>query len=716
MPTSLRTMRPPLTRDFSDRLQSRLLAGLALLGLAAPLSGAALAGDFADGTVRLEEFHVTDRTAAPYKNATAISATKTDTPLIDLPQSVQVIPRQLIEDLGALEITDLYRSIGGVTQFSYGGVVFRGFRQEETRYNGVAGSPYGDFGISRLGNVEQVEVLKGPASVLYGSNQPGGLINIVTRQPRSERATRLTARYGTGDSHGLQLDATGPLDDARRHLYLVNVAYDDQDRFRNHARSESSVYTAGYTFVLSPATRLTAQAEHIDQDNSAHRLRGVPFENGRFLTATTFTTTEPTDFQTLVADVFQARLDHVFSPDLRLNATYRWFDNQGLQQYHEPRGLLADRRTMRREFRDQDRRVEQHSAAANLIGQLRHGDLSHQLLAGAEYYFTNTWFRGLTVPMAQVPTIDIYAPVYGQTSAASYNLAGRTYNTTDADLLRTGLYVQDQIAWRDRWHLLLAVRGEYFVDENKLSPQRRTDRALTKRAGLLRKLTPETALYVSYAEGFVPQGLANEYRGGPFAPEESTSWEAGLKRDFLGGRVGVTAAVYEITKTNVLQDDPNPAAPADYLIALGEVRSRGFELDVAGQLTADWSLQANYAYNDVAVTKDVVAANVGAGFPNSPRHQAGLWTRYNLPRTKFGVGLGAEYVGPRLNFIETDAFPASGYTVWDAALYCTLGDVALTLRCDNLLDRVYSQSTFGGRNGHFPGEPRTVTLTAVWKL
>jgi iron complex outermembrane recepter protein len=214
----------------------------------------------------------------------------------------------------------------------------------------------------------------------------------------------------------------------------------------------------------------------------------------------------------------------------------------------------------------------------------------------------------------------------------------------------------------------------------------------------------------------VPQGLANEYRGGPFDPEESQSFELGLKRDFLGGRVGLTASVYEITKTNVLQDDPDPAAPSDWLIALGEVRSRGFEFDLTGQLTADWSLQANYAYNDVIVTRDVVAANVGTGFPNSPGHQAGLWTRYNLPRWNLGVGFGADYVSPRTNFIEVDAFPAKGYTVYDAALFWSVRDVAFTLRCDNLFDRVYSQSTFGGRNGHFPGEPRTLTLTAAWKF
>jgi iron complex outermembrane receptor protein len=677
---------------------------------------ASLAGEVSAETLRLDDLHITDRVDAPYKNATAISATKTDTALIDLPQSVQVIPLQLIEDLGALEITDLYRNVAGVTQYSYGGVVARGFRQEETRYNGVAGSPYGDFGISRLGNVEQVEVLKGPASVLYGSNQPGGLINIVTRQPRAEPAGKLTARYGSGDSYGLQLDVTGPIDAAHRHLYLFNVATDDQDRFRNNARTESTVYTGGYSWVLSPATRVTVQAERIDQDNSAHRLRGVPFENGRFLTDTTFTTTEPTDFQSLVADVVQARLDHVFTSDLRLNATYRWFDNQGLQQYHEPRGLLADRRTMRREFRDQDRRVEQHSVAVNLLGAFQRGDFAHQVLVGGELYHTNTWFRGLTVPMAQVPTIDIYEPVYGLTSADSYGLGSRPYNTTDADLLRTGVYVQDQFSWRDHWHLLLAARYEYFVDENRLSPQRRSDGAPTTRAGLLRKLGPATSLYYSYAEGFVPQGLANEYRGGPFDPEESTSHEFGFKRDFFDGRAGLTAAIYELTKSNVLQNDPDPAAPADWLTTLGEVRSRGFEIDVTGQLTAAWSLQANYAYNDVVVTRDVVAANIGQGFPNSPRHQAGLWTRCNLPGRLPGFGLGAEYVSTRANSIEVDAFPARGYVVWDAALYWSVGGISLTLRCDNLFDHVYSQSTFGGRNGHFPGEPRNMTLTAAWKF
>ncbi len=679
----------------------------------------ALAAAAEEKVLTLGEFTVTDRRDAPYKTGTAISATKSSTPLLETPQSVLVLPRDLIDDLGALDITDLYSQIAGVTQFSYGGVTFRGFRQEETRYNGVAGSPYADFGLARLANVEQVEVLKGPASVLYGSNQPGGIINIVTRKPSARRAGELRASYATGDSYSAQFHATGPLDAGQRHLYLVTATTADQDRYRFNARTTNTNLGAAYTWVASAATRVTVEYENLEQDNSAHRLRGVPFERGSFLTDTRFTTTEPTDHQTTTADVVQARLDHIFSPDWRLNATYRWFDNTAVQQYHEPRGLRADRRTMNREFRDQDRRNEQHSASLNLMADL--GDerrLRHKLLLGGEYYANDSFFRGTTVPFSQIAPIDILAPVYGQTGPALYNLPSRTYTTSASGLTRAGVYLQDQVQLGERWHALGAARYERFGDRDTLSGRSFDDSTVTLRGGLLYKIRTDAALYASYAEGFVPQSLGRQEPGvgGPFDPEESVSHELGAKWEPREGRLGLGIAAYEITRINVLQSDPSPGAPANALIAIGEVRSRGAEFELNGQITPVWNVSANYAYNDVVVTRDSRPQNVGTGFPNAPRHQAGLWTRYNVPAWKLGFGLGAEYVSTRLNFVETGAFPAPGYLIWNAALYYTLGPVQLDLRVNNAFDRVYSQSTFGGRNGHFPGAPRALALTAAWRF
>ncbi len=708
----------PTILAFRRAVAAGLLALAVSCPAAIPAAAASAPVPAADDVVPLDAFRVTDRLDAPYKTGTAISATKTDTPLLELPQSVLVLPRRLIDDLGALDITDLYRNIAGVTQFSYGGVTFRGFRQEETRYNGVAGSPYGAFGISRLTNVEQVEVLKGPASVLYGSNQPGGILNLVTRRPRARSGGELRAAYGTGGSWSGQFHVTGPLDAGRRHLYLVAAASADQDRYRVHARTRDVNLGAAYSFVLSPATRATVEYERLKQDNTAHRLRGVPFEHGRFLTDTRFTVTEATDFQTLEAGVVHARVDHIVGPALRLNATYRWFDNVALQQYHEPRGLRADRRTMNREFRDQDRRTAQHVVAANLTGEFSAASVAHKLLLGGEHYATADDFVGTTVPFAQIAPIDIYAPVYGATGPHLYDLPARAYTVTRSALTRSGLCLQDQLRFGDRWHALVAVRAERFGDRNKLTGRTYADTALTTRAGLVRKLRADLALYASFAEGFVPQTLGQQEpgAGGPFDPEQSVSHELGAKWEPRGGVVGFGIAAYEITKTNVLQADPRPGAPANALVALGEVRSRGVEFEVNGQLAPDWHVSANYAYNDVVVTADANPRNLGAPFPNAPRHQFGAWTRVNVPRRPLGFGLGAEYVSTRLNFIEADAFPAPGYLIWDAALYYDLRGVQLTLRARNLFDRVFSQSTFGGRNGHFPGAPRALSLTAAYRF
>lgn len=160
--------------------------------------------------LKLDAFVVTDRQDSAYKSATAITGTKTDTPLINTPQNIQVLTRELIEDMGAMDITDLYPLMGAVTEFSYGGVSARGFRQEQTRYNGIAGSPHNEFGIPTLDNVQQVELLKGPVGLLYGDNEPGGLINIVTAKPRAEFEASIGARFGDDGLIGGNAMVTGP--------------------------------------------------------------------------------------------------------------------------------------------------------------------------------------------------------------------------------------------------------------------------------------------------------------------------------------------------------------------------------------------------------------------------------------------------------------------------------------------------------------------------
>lgn len=704
---------------------------LALLYVVAAFALIAGTVGASEAPVQLDEFKVTDQRDA-YKGNTAITGTKTDVPLIDVPAPIQIITKELIDDLAALDITDLYPLMGSVTEFSYGGVSARGFRQEQTRYNGIAGSPYNDFGILTLNNVDQVEVLKGPVGLLYGDNEPGGIINIVTAKPKSNFGGSVTARAGSYRLRGGELAVTGPIDGKKRFLYLFNATYNKRDTFRNNYRQEALNLTGSLTWVITGATRLNVEVEDITNRQPGARIRGVPFltltstgalaptgtPGGHFMAPISYSPTEPTDFQNLYTTVYSARLDHAFSSNLRLNAYVRWYESEAQQAYHEGNLLIAPAfRLQQREFRHQLRVNEELSWAVNVIGDYDFFRSKHKLLGGVEYSSVNRVFSSVAIPQTVVPTLDILNPVYGRSYRDLYSVSLAAVVPNDTDKIRTGYYLQDQISLGERWRVMLGARYEDFKD-TRTRPTFDTfsDGVFTYRGAVGYKLRPNLLAYYSYAMGLKPQTLGSEDQNGPFPPQESYSHEAGFKYDLLNRRLNLTASVYDIRKTNVLERDPRPGTPNNWLAPVGEVSSKGFEFDASGQLTNVWSVSANYAYNDAKVSKSTLAATpVGSRFPNAPRHKAGLWTRYNFPRQNLGLAIGTSYVGERPNFTAAQDFPGPAYTIYNAAIYYRWQKTQFALKCENLADTIYSKSVLGGE-GHFPGNPRTFTFTAAYRF
>jgi len=680
----------------------------------APLAFAATPGP---DVVTLDKFTVTDRQDSAYKAATAITGTKTDVPLLQVPQSIQVITRDLIEDLGAVDITDLYPLMGSITEFSYGGVSARGFRQEQTRYNGISGSPQNEFGILTLNNVQQVEVLKGPVGLLYGDNEPGGMLNIVTAKPRSQFGGSVAARAGSHGLLGGDLHLTGPLDDRKRVLFLVNATYHERDGFRDNFSSQALNLNGALTWVMTPATRLTGEIEYINNQARGARLRGVPYLATGFAGSISFNAAEATDIQDLETTVYNLQLDHAFSSRLRLNSYFRYFESEAPQAYHEPNTYNATTGVWTREFRHQLRQMYETSAATNLVGDFDFLRATHKVLAGVEYYKAHRVFRSKTIPQAQVVPINVLNPIYGLSSGSRYDISLAGIVPNDTDKVRVGYYLQDQISLGERWHLLGGLRYEYYDDvRHRPTVDQFDDAVFTYRGGVVYMLKPNVAAYASYAMGLKPQSLGSEDRNGPFPPQESYSWEGGFKFDFFRSRLGFTTSVYDITKTNVLERDPRPGVPTDWLTPIGEVSSRGFELDVNGQLTTDWSVSANYAYNDARVNKAGQFGNaIGTRFPNAPRHKGGLWTRYNLAKYNLGFGLGLSHVGERQNFAGATNYPGPAYTVYNGALYYRWGRTQFSVKCENIADTIYAKSVFT-TDGHFPGTPRSFTFSVITRF
>lgn len=663
---------------------------------------------------------------------TSAGAARTSAALIDVPQAIVVLPARLIQDIGALDTKDLYKFISGVSDSPYSSTVVRGFTQREVLVNGVKGNPYGSFdgdvnnsGFStsqfRLSNLERVEVLKGPSSVLYGSGEPGGIINYVTKKPRDLFAASATIGSGQFGQRLGEVEVTGPANAAKTVLYRGAVYFEDRDSFRNNASMRNVHAVGGLTWKASPRTVLGVEYEYIDQTNTAHRLRGVPVNAaGDFLADYTWTATEPGDFTDLAANVVQARFDQALGASARFDATFRYLQYDRSENYHEPRGITNNGTLMQREFRDQFRTNDDWTFAAGVSAPVRLGGSRHDVAVGIDVVSQDFLFRGATARQASsggpVQPLSLTSPVYGTTNTAAYGLTAASYVTDLADTRRTGAYLQDLIALGSKVNVLVGGRVDRYADGGA-SGGRTLDgeqTSATGRIGLVVKPRPNVSFYANAANGFTRAPILSQTASanGPHDAETAQQVEGGAKAAALDGRIQLTASLFQIVKQNVLRPDPAfgpTGANTNALLSTGEIRNRGFEVDLAGSLLPRWNLAFNYAFLDSEITKDLTASLVGKPMPNSAPHAVGLFTRLDLARGA-AIGGSLEYTGDRQEPFAGIAAPA--YSVVDLHYYQQLGARARVLvRLDNVFDERYAASSlFAARAGNIPGQPRTFSI------
>ena len=663
-------------------------------------------------------------------------ATRTNTRLIDIPQSIQVFPNQLIEDRAILEGNELFRNVSGINQNVYSAMTFRGFTQREILYNGSRGNPFGSLegdvnnaGFStsqiRLTNIQRVEVLKGSASSLYGSTEVGGLVNYVTKKPKEAVDGEMQVRFGSYAQKMVNGEFTGPMTDkllARGAFY-----FEDRNSFRNNAGSTNSHAVGNLLYNANDNHRFSAEYEFINQRLPGNRLRGVPVDaNGNFLTSTKWSANEPTDFIKLIARVLQLRGEHNLSRGWNAEYTFRYLEYENNDKYHEPRGLhaaTATGRTMRREFRNFFRWNNDWSLNGNVSKVANSSGFGiHTFLFGAEHIAQDHAFRQARarereVAGGTVPALDIFNPVYGLTNERNYTL--NAFTTSAANTKRTGFYAQDQIVVNRFVQFLLSGRVDRYDDKGfAVVPLKYENTALSGRAGVVIKPVEQVSFYASYANSFIRAPIFSQapQANGPFNPETGNQVEVGVKTELINRRLFVTGAFFNIHKENILRPDPllGPGGNnANALLSVGEARSRGFEFNVEGFLTRRWYTAFNYANVNTRILKDNVASLIGRPLANAPKHTTGWFTRYNFLEST-GVGFGLESVSERVEPFA--GIRAGGYTIADVSFYQELTARArLQLQITNITDKQYAVSSlFAARVGNFPGQPRAVMLTFAW--
>ncbi len=680
--------------------------GLTFLGLSAHVTAQTAAATAEP--LKLQGSEIRGVQAGSYAVSSS-SATRTETPVLETPQNIQIMTGQMVEDIGALRLDDTLGYVSGIArQNSFGGLwdnfSIRGFSGDENSgpevlRNGFAANR--GFNASRdMANVERIEFLKGPASALYGRSDPGGTLNIVTKKPQWSRAGTARLSYGSYAQRRAELDLTGPATDSL--AYRLNLAVEDNNSFRDKVESEREFVAPTLTWRASDQTTFSYDGEYLRHKTPLDRgvvavdgkLGAVPVS--RFLG-------EPDDGPVTIENhTHQFSIDHAFSADWhsRVAAGYKEGSMEG---YSTEPSALVDGRTLRRQRRFRDNESTDYSLQAELFGTVETGPVLHRLVFGADTYrFESDQVMRRINPSATNPyAIDIFDPAYGQPAPEPLP------NTDRSERQKAhAFYLQNQMELGAHWRLLAGARFDNYRQQlnNRANSTRQSQSqtATSPRLGVVYLANDQVSLYANASKSFRPNAGA-DVAGRAFDPERGESFEVGIKAETLDGRIGGSVALFHIDKENVGTADPlNPG----FSIAAGEVESRGVELDVNGQLTTGLRVNASYAYVDAQVTKDN-NITVGSRLLNVPRHSGSLLAVQDIGLG--GIGAGLNYVGRRSGDNQDSGFELPSYTtVKVMGYYRVTPSVRLNLDVDNLMDRDHYLSSYNAL-WVTPGSRRTVT-------
>ncbi|QND50607.1 TonB-dependent siderophore receptor (plasmid) [Phyllobacterium sp. 628] len=657
------------------------------------------------------------------KNTT--TGSKTNTPLREIPQSVSVITREQMDDRSNQRIEDTLAYTAGVTASPWGvddrftQVNIRGFdagsnsmfrdglAQRTIDFSGFKIEPYG---------LERVEVLKGPASVLYGENEVGGVINAVTKRPTKDPLYSAYASYGSFNTYEVGLDAGGPLDKDGVWTYRLTGLFRDGEQEKKFSENDRVFIAPAITWSPSADTSLTVLANYQWDKltpNYFLPLAGVQYPAAYGQLSRSFTTADP-NFDRFHANHGSIGYDfeHTFNEawTIRQKVRYSAEDTDYRHLYYS-NSMIDDRIMPRTAFT-----VDQKATAFNVDNNAEYtyesALIKNTLLIGLDY---NRYTLDGQKGFGDGPTLDILNPVYGLDVVNP-----PIYEDMRQTISQVGLYAQTHAKIDDHWLITLGGRQAWVDNKtnNRLNPVSSTDQsdqAFTWQAGLGYLFDNGMTPYVSYSESFKTNlGVGAQ---GAFEPTKGTQYEAGIKYepDFFPGTV--TASVFQITKTNVTT--PDLSDPTN-TIQTGEIRHKGVELESVVNLFHGVSLTGSYTYLDAEITSSNTVGEQGNRPSLVPEHQASLWAKYNFDTgllQGLNVGAGVRYVGSSFGD-NANKINIGAYTLVDAELSYEKNGWKGSLKASNLFDKSYYGNCSADGSGVNPmciyGEGRTLkgTLSA----
>ncbi|WP_461132493.1 TonB-dependent siderophore receptor [Spirosoma lituiforme] len=724
-----------------------------------------------ENTHQLQTVEITGRRETTYKNDVSFIASKTATPLKEIPQAISYVTKEVLRDQGAFTMGDAVKNMSGVNQFTfYDDLTIRGFRMNggstTQLFNGLR-TFSGFWKQPPVNYLERVEVIKGAASALYGNTSPGGTLNRVTKKPLTTNQKSLMFTTGSFNTMRLLADFTGPMNESKTLLYRLNIGYVNAQSFRNLQFDKNIIIAPSVSFLPTDKTRINFDLVYNKSNSRLDRGQSVA-GNNLYSSATATSLNAVNDYLNEETYLITTALNHQFSQNTSLNMAYlRTGYTEDLLEHRssntngvDSAGVAIPNLVARQVFVRQTKSFMDNFSLF-LNHNFKTGRAEHKLVVGYDYiqsttpkgsgqqtangyllkaggaaaynakrpdlyqfytYTSNGVTRSIPRPNVSHYDLTLQNNQLEDVTKYTYNVTANAA-TTPVFYSLHGLYLQEQIKL-DRLQVLLGLRYDTYIDKKAYTTAAEnnvTQHALLPRIGAVYSVTRNVNVYGTYTKGYNPQDAtvqSDPTSGGPFDPIRSSLTEVGLKTEWLDGRLTANAAVYDITQSNTLYS-ANAVDNPNLMMQIGQERAKGVELDVTGNILPNWNLIVTYSYNDAKITDAGVRvadqAFLNLQKPNAPRHQGSFWTKYTFinPGLKgLGLGLGSNFVTERnLSLNNTQTIPA--YMLVNAAVYYRIEKFQFQVNLNNLANKTY---WVGGYDylRLFPGAPRNYMATVSY--
>lgn len=717
---------------------------------------------------QLQTVEITGRKETDYRNNLSFIATKTAIPTRETAQSISNVTKELMLDQGATRIGDIVKNVSGVNMFTFfDDVTIRGFRNQGSASNQLFNGMRTFNGYWRqaiLNYLERIEIIKGPASALYGNTSPGGTINKVTKKPLDKQSSTVYLTTGSFHTYRALADVTGPLNQKKTFLYRMNLEYENKKSFRDLIFDKNIVIAPSISYLPSQKTRINVDLVYNQSKGRMDRGQAILGTDHLSSTPISLTVGEVNDRLREKIYMLTTSLTHQFTKHAGLNVSYLRtgyiqdvFEHRSNNAYAKDK-LGNDIPTLI--YRQANlRHIEQYndSFSAYLNLDFNTGRTGHKMVAGydyanskipigswqynapgyllkdgsaaanyvvkdsARYIFYN--YNGALIPRPNTPSYDLLRNTHSFQDISGY-IFSPTYNGVTVPVFSSvnGIYLQDQLKI-GKLQMLVGLRWDTYTDKTnytKPGEAKVIQHVILPRIGALYPLSKNINSYATYATGYNPQDAivqSNPLSGGPFPAVKSNLIETGFKSEWFDKLLNINVSFYQIHQYNTLYS-ANSSENPDLMEQVGKDKAQGIEFEAIGSPVHGLNLLLVYAYNNASIYEGNYSTDPSTPSrfetkPNAPEHQGNIWAKYNFlspgPINGLGFALGSNFVGRRLFGRHRPGTAITGlvgpaYTIFNAGIYYRVKKMQLQLNVNNIFNRTHWVGGYDQFRVH-PGAP-----------